>query len=113
VRPILTIVFVLFAQLSIQMSVARANEFGRKAAEEIQRRCHAEQVCPASISGWSPRSDAFVSETYAGTWAKYRVLYSVSKDRKQFSIVVRYDIDRGLLYTGGVDEALHESSKGP
>jgi hypothetical protein len=32
-RPILTIVFVLFDQLSIQMSVARANEFGRKAAE--------------------------------------------------------------------------------
>jgi hypothetical protein len=112
-RPILTIVFVLFAQLSIQMSVARANEFGRKAAEEIQQRCHTEQVCPASISGWSPRSDTFVSETFAGALAKYRVLYSVSGDRKQFSVLIRHDIDRGLLFIGGVDKELHESSKGP
>jgi len=113
VRPILTIIFMLFAQLSIQMSVARANEFGRKAAQEIQRRCHAEQVCPASILDWSPRSDAFVSETFAGAWAKYRVLYSVSGDRKQFSVLVRHDLDRGLLFIGGVDKELHESSKGP
>jgi hypothetical protein len=92
---------------------ARANEFGRKAAQEIQRRCHAEQVCPASILDWSPCSDAFVSETFAGAWVKYRVLYSVSGDRKQFSVLVRHDLDKGLLFIGGVDKELHESSKGP
>jgi len=112
-RPMLTIVFMLFAHLSIQMSLARANEFGRKTAQEINRRCHVEQLCPTSISGWSPRSDAFLSETFAGALAKYRVLYSVSGDRKQFSVLVRHDLDRSLLFIGGVDKELHESSKGP
>lgn len=111
VRPILTIVFMLLALISIQISLAQATDFGRKTAQDIQRRCHAEKVCPASISGWSPRRDAFVSETVAGALAKYRVLYGVSPDRKQFNIFVRYGLDSGLLFTGGVDEELRESKK--
>jgi hypothetical protein len=113
VRPVLTIIFMLFAYVSIQMSLARANEFGRHAAQEINRRCHVERLCPASISGWSPRSDASASETYAGALAKYRVRYRVSGDRKQFSVFVRHDIDRGLGISGGVDMELQEWSKGP
>ena len=113
VRPTLTIIFMLFAHISIWMSQTRANEFGRNAAQEINRRCHVERLCPTSISDWSPGRGATSSETYAGALAKYRVLYRVSDDRKQFSVLVRHDIDRGLVLFGGVDMELQESNKGP
>lgn len=112
VRPILTIFFMLLAFISIQVSRAQATDFGRNAAQDIQRRCHAEKACPASISGWDPRRDAFASETYSGALAKYRVLYHVSSDRRQFNILVRYDLGSGLVFTGGVNEELRELKKG-
>ena len=107
----LTVVFMILVYISIQISLANSTDFARKTAQHIQWRCRTEKACPVSISGWSPRSDAFVSETNAGATARYRVLYSVSRDRKKFSIVVRYSIDSSHLFTGGVDEELHESGK--
>jgi len=68
VRPMLTIVFMLLAHISIQVSVGGASEFGRQAAQEINRRCHVEGLCPTSIPGWSPRRDAFVSEPSLEHW---------------------------------------------
>ncbi len=111
VRPMLTVVFMILAYISIQISLANSTDFARKTAQNIQGRCRTEKACPASIPGWSQRSNAFVSETNAGALAKYRVLYSVSRDRKEFSIFVRYSIDSGHLFTGGVDEELHETGK--
>lgn len=111
VRPVLTIVFMLLAYISIQISLANATDFARKTAQDIQQKCRAEKACPASISGWDPRGDAFASEAYAGALAKYRVLYGVSRDRKQFTIFLRQSIDSGLIFTGGVDEKLNESRK--
>jgi hypothetical protein len=109
VRPVLTIVFMLSAFMSIQISLANATDFARKTAQDIQQTCRAEKTCPASISGWDPRRDAFASETFAGALAKYRVLYGVSRDRKQFTVFLRQNIGRGLFFTGGVDEELTES----
>lgn len=111
VRPVLTIVFMLIAYISIQITLAKATDFSRKTAQDIQQKCRTEKACPASISGWDPRRDAFASETYAGALAKYRVLYGVSRDQKQFTIFLRQSIGSGLYFTSGVDEELKESTK--
>lgn len=101
--PIAAIALFAGSVASANLSFERATDFGRDAADRIQKRCHAETACPDRIAGW----DAGVvgqSQTLVG-WPgrRYWVTYVVSDDRRRFSIRVRRSLDIGRMFSGGAD----------
>lgn len=46
------------------------------------------------------------SKKYGKFGTKYKIYYLLSEDKKDFSIIVRHNIDEGLYIKGGIDKKL-------
>ena len=103
----------VMAIISVKSSLWQAEKFAHYTAINIQRKCISDNICPEYIPGWNRRDDSFVCDSLAGGLAKYRVLYGVNDDRKEYTVMLRINIDRHLDFYGGVGKemqrALHES----
>lgn len=109
IRPMLTMLVFLFAILCLAASRKSADNYAATVGKKIQGICSAEELCPESIAGWSsvPEESGYNSVIFYGKYGtKYRVSYSVSKDRKSFNIEVKHNIDEGLSIKGGVGKQL-------
>jgi hypothetical protein len=105
-RPALTILFVVMAFLSVKLSFSKAEKFAYDTACNVQSLCNADNICPEHIPGWNKRADSFACDSEAGYLAKYRVMYDVSDDRKEFAIMLRANIDRNIYFYGGVGKEI-------
>jgi hypothetical protein len=101
-RPILTIIFMIVAISSVKYSLSEAENYAFNTAKNIQEKCNINNSCPDFIATWNKRDDSFKCDFLAGGLAKYRLLYDVSNDRKEFRIMLRVNIDRHLNFRGGV-----------
>jgi len=104
VRPVLTIVTVIIALYSVNMSFKLAQKYAMEVANQIQKDCNQNSACPEHIEGWQIRSDAFSRDIVYGGLAKYRILYETNG--KEFKILVRRSIDKFFLIEGGKGKTL-------
>lgn len=81
-------------------SVAIAKAFVADTVRDVQAQCDAAGVCPAALPGWEPR---FGGSTHtAGLVPVYRVSYQPSPDLQSFYVGVRFNINMGEGWRGGV-----------
>lgn len=104
-RPLLTIFILILAIISVNISLKSARAFTVQKAMEINKQCQ-NSKCPEHIDGWEERKDSFNSETMAGNQAKYRIMYSVSEDLNNFSLVLRINMDQFYSISGGTGKEL-------
>ena len=111
IRPGLTTFFILLAISSIKYSLWKAEDFAFESAKSIQEKCNSDNICPECIPEWNKHDDSLICESLAGGLAKYRVIYGVNADKKEFSIVLRMNIDRQLNFYGGVGKQIKKILK--
>ena len=111
IRPCLTIFFILLAISSIKYSLSKAEDFAFETAKSIQEKCNSDNICPECIPEWNKQDNSLICESLAGGLAKYRVIYSVNGNKKEFSIRLRMNIDRQLNFYGGVGKQIKKGFK--
>ena len=115
VRPAMTITIFLSVNFLVNQSLHSADEFAKETAMKVQYEANANGVCPEKIEGWEPDrwnpNDCMIIYGKYGT--KYKIGYSTSEDRIEFSIGVRHNIDEGFYITGGVNKELKVFHSGP
>jgi hypothetical protein len=111
IRPTLTIFFIILVISSVKYSLSKAESFAFETAKNIQNRCNVDNICPECIPTWEKRDDSSICESIAGGLAKYRVLYLLNNDKKQFRIMLRIYIDRFLIFYGGVGKQIERDFK--
>lgn len=108
-RPGLVIIFMIVAISSVKYSLSKAENFAFETAKSIQKECTSNNNCPDFIPAWNKRDDSFAYDYLAGGLVKYRVLYDVNDDKKEFRIMLRINIDKNLYFSGGVGKRVQRS----
>ena len=111
IRPSLTIFFMILAISSVKYSLSRAENDAFETAKYVQKKCDSDNICPGYIPTWNRVDGSFTCESLVGSFAKYRVLYSVNEDKKEFSIMLRLNIDNHLYFYGGVGKEVQRDYK--
>lgn len=109
IRPILAVTIFLIVVLAINLSLASADKYGIEAAKQIQTQCMEQGICHDKIDGWDIEESEYgirVSKLYGKYGTKYILRYSASDDKKEFTISVRHNIDKGFYIKGGVNKEL-------
>ena len=107
IRPVLALIVFCLVLLSINLSLKSADNYSLRKAQEIQRICNADQTCPEMVPGWERgvTGDWFQSVTLYGRYGtKYRIIYTVSDDKKSFHMAVKHNIDEAFDIVGGVNK---------
>lgn len=107
IKPTLAIMVFCLVLLSINLSVKSADDFALRKAQKIHRICNADQTCPEMVPGWERGvpGDWFQSVILYGRYGtKYRITYTVSDDKKSFSMTVKHNIDEAFDISGGVNK---------
>ncbi len=107
IRPTLTIIFIIFSIISVNYSLSKAEDFAYETAKNIQKKCDLDNNCPECIPEWNARNP-FSCQSLAGGLAKYLISYNVNGDKKEFSIMLRMNIDRRLYFQGGVGKQVNK-----
>lgn len=111
IRPSLTILFMILAISSVRFSLHKAENVAFETAKYVQKKCDSDNICPDYIPTWDRADGSFTCESLAGGLAKYRVLYGVNEDRKNFTIMLRLNIDSRLYFYGGVGKEIQRDYK--
>ena len=102
IRPGLTLIFMILAISSVRYSVLKAENDAFETAKYFQMMCDSDNLCPEYIPKWDRTDDSFQCEASLGGLVKYRALYGVNEDKREFSIMLRLNIDRHIYFYGGV-----------
>ena len=111
IRPGLTMIFMILAILSTKYSVSKAENDVFEIAKFVQTICDSENHCPECIPKWDRTDSPFQCEASFGGLVKYRALYGVNEDKKEFSIMLRLNIDRNIYFYGGVGKEVQRDYK--
>ena len=91
-------------------SVVIAKTFVADTVRDVQAQCDAAGACPAALPGWEPR---FGGSTHtAGLLPVYSVSYQPSPDLQSFYVGVRFTINMGEGWRGGVGRTPREHVPG-
>ena len=115
IRPGMTVIMFLIAFMFVNLLRISADNYAKVTGKKIQDSCNAKRQCPPTIVGWENASEGmwYSSVVFYGWGAKYRITYTVSKDKKEFYITVKHNIDEGFDVSGGVEESLEFHKFGP
>lgn len=108
IRPSLSVIIIIGALVLVYASQGTADKFARRIAHAVDIQCKKEGRCPESVDGFECNSDRACEALYGDYGAKFRVRYTVSKDRMNFIVVVRHNIDEALILKGGVTDEIWE-----
>jgi len=108
IRPSLSVVIIIGALVLVYASQGTADKFARRVANAVNIKCKKEGRCPESIDGFECASNRGCSVRYGDYGAKFRVRYEVSNDRMFFRVIVRHNIDKALIFDGGVTNEIRE-----
>jgi hypothetical protein len=111
IRPSLTILFMILAISSVKYSLSKAENYAFETAKYIQTKCDSDNICPDYIPTWNQSGGSFTCESLAGGLAKYRVLYGLNEDKKNFTILLRLNMDSHLYFYGGVGKEIQRDYK--
>ena len=111
IRPGLTIILMILAFSSVKFSLSKAENDAFEIAEYVQKKCDSDNTCPDYIPTWNRKDGSFTCESLVGGLAKYRILYFVSEDKKDFTIKLRLNIDSHLSFYGGVGKEIQREYK--
>ena len=103
-RPFLTVVVMLMAFTSLNVSWRAARTYTLKVAEQVQSTCTERGECPGDMPGWTRDGSKYVS--FAGRLMRFPVYYYPWEDRKAFKVLVRWNYESHFEVTGGVNSQL-------
>ena len=107
-RPLFSVMIIIGALVLVHASQGTADKFGRRIAHAVDIKCKKDGRCPESVDGFECDPDRGCRTLYGDYGAKFRVSYTVSKDRMNFIVVVHHNIDEALILEGGVTDEIRE-----
>lgn len=115
IRSFLTVVFCVVVTYCHVLSLNAADEFALATGQSMLAACKSQKQCavPQDIKTMSGVTDAS-EENYGifyGQWGpRFKIHFSVSEDRQEFTIRVWHDMDQAYIVTGGVSQNLEEET---
>jgi len=97
VRGVISIVFLIAVFIASSLSMDAAVTTAGEAAEAMQKRCRADGRCPEVPQNWQSK---------VGLTLTYKLQYKPSVDGHSFQVYLRQNINRGLIWRGGVNTIL-------
>lgn len=115
IRSFLTVVFCVGVSYCHVLSLNAADEYALSIGKSMRADCKSLKQCAVpqeikAMSGVTHASEGSYGIFYGQWGPRFKIHFSVSKDRQEFTIQVWHDMDQAYIVTGGVSQNLEEET---